>query len=58
MFAESFLFVESPCFESLENNYYVIAYEPITSVEKREFYYNKLSACVDIIEIIGRVANL
>ena len=58
MFAESFLFIESPCFESLEKNYYVIAYEPITSVEKREFYYSKLSACVDIIEIVGRVGNL
>ena len=57
-FEEGFLFIESPCFESIDCNYYVLVTEPINEEEKHRAYTRKIEKCVEIIAIIASHADL
>ena len=55
---DNFLFIESPCFDSLETNYFKIIFKPITSVERHIFHIQKLERCIEILAIIGAYSGL
>ena len=55
---EHFLIHESPCFDSIENDYFEIVYQPVLDSEKRHFFYQKLQSCVTVLGIIGSHGNL
>ena len=53
-----FLICESSCFESIEGDYYQLVYEPVSTLEKQEFYLAKLESCVQILAIIASYGGL
>jgi hypothetical protein len=55
---QPFLFVESPCFDSLNQNYFKIIYEPINKEEKHAFYLKKLERCSEVLGIIASYSGL
>ena len=55
---EPFLFVESPCFDSLNQNYYKIVYEPVNKEEKHAFYIKKLERSAEVLGIIASHSGL
>jgi hypothetical protein len=53
-----FLICESSCFESIEGDYYQLVYEPVSTLEKQEFYLAKLESCVQVLAIIASYGGL
>lgn len=53
-----FLFIESPCFDSLNQNYYKIVYEPVSKEEKHQFYVKKLERCAEVLGIVASHSGL
>jgi hypothetical protein len=58
MFSESFLFIESPCFESIESNYFMLVYQPVNAEELHEAYIDKIDKCIEILAIISTTSDL
>jgi hypothetical protein len=52
------LFIESPCFDSLNQNYFKIVYEPVNKDEKYAFYLKKLERCAEVLGIIAAHSGL
>jgi hypothetical protein len=52
------MFIESPCFDSLNQNYYKIVYEPINKEERHAFYLKKLERCSEVLGIIASYSGL